>query len=568
MEAAEVVEDLPPQRTPAMPDAARELDKRNDQELKDWILSLRPGTSLRVVLKRLHPKKADDGTPVVGKCDEYDEPVSEDEIKERHGGGKFEVIVQKPGPKGGWVFFRQATIEIPGPPDFRPVLGPAGRTPSSEGHSTVDRVLGSAERQIDDARRAQKAAEERAERALLQAPTGGLDEKMINMIQAPLLEELRNARTQMSKVEDRYAAIATTKPDHTFQERIYEKLSDSTSKQLETLRQQHDSELRQLRDNHHADLKRLEDRHEKLVDRLEDSHKREISGMERSHASELKAADHASSSRIDQLKSDISRLERELTAKDTELARLRAMKEKSPMESLEDAVKLKEHLVDLGLAADPADKDDEDDDSKMPGWVKGLTVLLDNPVAQGFAERIAGAPHQQQQQPPAQQQIDFAALQKNLKVGQAVELPDGRLIVKREDGTLAAVAAAQVQALRQRKAALAKKRAAEKAAVPAVDASGNPVAAAPAAPPLRIAKHDLARVVQFIEGAIANGTTPEQFAQTAATMASKPVMQAIKKQTVEWFLEQADVDDSSSINTQAGRDWLRRLSAVLKGPQV
>jgi hypothetical protein len=569
MEAAMDLEaDAPPPAPAARPapmgDAQRELDKKNDQDLKDWILSLRTGPSLKIILKRLWPKKADDGTPVVGKCDEYDEPVTEDDIAERHGGGKYEIILQKPGAKGGWTFFKQATIEIPGKPNFAPVLGYTAPTARNGGEPApvVDRVLAASERQIEDARRAQKAAEERAERLLTERGTTGFDVEALKALQAPLLEELRSSRKKEEALEGRITALLQHKPDTSAHDRLYEKMIDGGAQQLQTLRTQHDSELRQVRENNLADIRRIEDRHEKAMDRLIDSHKREISGLERAHAQELKATETALNGRIDQLKSDMGRLERELTAKDQELARLRALKEKSPMEALEDAVKIKEHLVDLGMAADPNDKD-EDEDDKMPGWVKGLTVLLDNPVAQGFAERLAGTGAQQQQQAP--QQYDVNALAQQLRPGQAAQLPDGSIVMKRPDGQLVMMTAQQAaQARQQRKAALSKKRAEKGAAAGGAapageDASGNP-------PPLRIAKEDLAKVVRFIEGAITNGTTPEQFAQTAATMAPKPVMQAIKRQTVEWFLEQAEVDDASSINTQAGRDWLRKLSVVLKAP--
>jgi hypothetical protein len=568
MEAAMDLEaDAPPPaaRPAPMGDAQRELDKKNDQDLKDWILSLRTGPSLKIILKRLWPKKADDGTPVVGKCDEYDEPVTEDDIAERHGGGKYEIILQKPGAKGGWTFFKQATIEIPGKPNFAPVLGytaPAARN-GGEPAPVVDRVLAASERQIEDARRAQKAAEERAERLLGERGSTGFDVETLKALQAPLLDELRSARKDKEALETRITTLLQQKPDTSAHDRLYEKMIDGGAQQLQTLRTQHDSELRQLRENNLADIRRIEDRHEKAMDRLIDSHKREITGLERAHAQELKATETALNGRIDQLKSDMGRLERELTAKDQELARLRALKEKSPMEALEDAVKIKEHLVDLGMAADPNDKD-EDEDDKMPGWVKGLTVLLDNPVAQGFAERLAGSGGPPQQA-PQQQKLDVNAIAQQLQPGQAAQLPDGSIVMKRPDGKVVLMSAQQAAQLRQqRKAALSKKRA-DKAAASGTaggseDASGNPP------PPLRISKEDLAKVVRFIEGAIANGTTPEQFAQTAATMAPKPVMQAIKRQTVEWFLEQAEVDDSSSINTQAGRDWLRKLSVVLKAP--
>lgn len=540
-----------------------DMNRVVDQDLRTWLDQLATGHVIKISLRRMEPKKAPDGTNLVGKLADYDEIITEDDIKEQFGGGKFQIIVEKKNAKGNWQYFRTTNVQIPGAPRLDGMAGSA-TMPRADAPSTVDRALSMAERMAAEERQERRTAEKRA------GERTGFDVEAFQALQQPVLEELRAARVEKAALEARVERMLTQKPDNSFQERILTEMTGGAQAQFTTMRANHDAELRQLRQSHNDDIKRIEDRHEKQLDRIEDGHKRELQSIERAADQRLEGVKQAYEGRIDGFKADIARLERDLSGKETELARLRAIKEKGPLDAIQEAVALKESMAELGLVKS-GDDDDEEEDGKMPGWVKGLNVLLDNPMAAGIAERIAGGPPNQAAQQAAahqaSQKAQFEAWAAQLPVGRPVDIGDGRLFVKLPDGR---VVPWNQERMRRAKAAATAKRQGQAPAAGAAPAEPGAVPAPVVSPgpPLRVDREDLGKAVRFIESAIRAGTSPEQFAASAVSLAPKPVMLALKKQTVEWFLEHAEIDDGSPINTQAGRDWLRALMVVLKGVTV
>lgn len=556
---AETPVDVP--EAPRAPPLAIAKDSfiQDQQTVREWLDGLASGEApMRVDLIRQYPKRTPDGVIVQGKIDEFDEPVSEEDVQERHGGGKYQLRVSIANKNGSMVFAKARTIMIPGEPKYSSVIAmkdvaPAA-SPRSEPSSLSEKALQMTRDLADGAqRRAEKVEEENRE--LRRAPAASLDPVLIDLIKSPLLAQLKAEQDRNASLERRLEKVETTKPDNTFQEKMLLSATDGAEQRLAAIRTAHDAELRTLRANHDQDMKRLEDRHEKTLDRLEESHKREMATLTRSMESQGKSTEQAMTMRLESKDSEIKKLERELAAKDTELARLRALKEKGPLDAMKDAVELKATMVEMGLVKDDGD-DDDDEDGGMPGWVKGIVGVLDSPVAHSVADRISGTPA------PAKktQEQQYAEWAASLPVGKPVNAGGGQIVIKLPNGQV--VDYAKLQMARTRAAAKAKRT----GAPPAAEGGAPAATPAPAAePPLRMAKEDLAKAVTFIEGAIVNGTAPADFVASAVTLAPKSVMKALKKQTVEWFLDQVDVNEASPIYTQAGREWLRQVAAILKG---
>lgn len=534
------------EQRPTVTPAEREMQQEVETSVRDWLAGIGANHQIKVTLKRVEPKYAPDKTPVAGKCDEYDEPVTEDEIAGRHGGGKFQLWVERRDRNGQWKYFTARTITIPGKPNFEPIMGAmGGPPPAKESDGAVTRAMNVLERTAQEEREERRRLER--ERGNGPVNPGGVDPKLIDLIQGPVIEQLRQVQEDKRALEKKIDRLLDAKPDTTFQDKMLERSFDGAEQRLNAVRDNHNSELRQLRQSQQDDIKRIEDRHDRTLSALQESHKRELDNLKDSNKDRTEALKNSYEMRIDALKSEIDGLKREITAKDQELARLRAVKEKSPLDAIREAAEYKEHLVELGVVKDN-DDEDEDDDSKLPGWVKGLGVLLDNPIAQGIAERLAGGP------PPQNQQQAWAQFVAQMPVGKPIALQDGRVIVKTTQG--------KVMLWDQYQAALRKAKAKQKRQAE----DGTPAAAEPEAQAddgFKLDPADVKKAIPFIENAIRAGRTPEEFAASAATMAPKPIMRALRKKGVEWFLDHVDLDDGSPINTQEGRTFLRNVAAIL-----
>ena len=74
-------------------------DDLHDDEVAamyDWLSELGSHGAIKAKLKRIKPKSTVHQGRVVncgGTLDEYEEPVTEEQIRQEHGGGKFQLVV-------------------------------------------------------------------------------------------------------------------------------------------------------------------------------------------------------------------------------------------------------------------------------------------------------------------------------------------------------------------------------------------------------------------------------------------------------------------------------------------
>src|SRR6185503_7736720 len=88
---------------------------------------------------RKEPQRGPNGEQVSGVLESVEERIDEEYVRNTWGGGIFQLKVQKPNPKGGWLHFKAFTLRLPGPPKLggveqipgRPMMGLA-TTPVAE----------------------------------------------------------------------------------------------------------------------------------------------------------------------------------------------------------------------------------------------------------------------------------------------------------------------------------------------------------------------------------------------------------------------------------------------------
>jgi hypothetical protein len=304
-----------------------------------------------------------------------------------------------------------------------------------------------------------------------------------------------------------------------------------------------ESELRQSRAFHAEEITRLREQgRDDLRDRTR-GHERELKAVEDSARAQIDSIKISYEARIDGLKHEVSRLMSDLDAAKKEVAELRSKKDKSLTEQAKEIVSVQEAFKSLGVGGTGKD---EDDDSDKPWYERMATRVMENPGAIG--ELIGGvrqnvapsptAPTEQPQLPPP---------------GQPFQAPDGQVYVQRPDGKVQRLSPAAGRALAAGiSPAVRKKAAAAKAAV-----EGGAVAPRPPD------AMELTMAVKFMEAASSNGTKPEDFAATARTAISADILAYVEKAGVDEILNAANLDPTSPLRTQAGRNWARAVARIL-----
>ena len=296
-----------------------------------------------------------------------------------------------------------------------------------------------------------------------------------------------------------------------------------------------------MQEGQRQDIERLHASYKEAANAAERAHEREITNLQRSHEALLLSmrtgADvstmgikTALEAQVEAQKQNVARLEREVAKQDQELAVLRAQKVKTPIEAMGELAQMKEHMEDLGLVGG------EKDDNTAP-WERAVGAILQSPIARSIGDRLANT---QPMTPAQQQQAQLQQAIAQMPVGQPMRLPDGRVIIKQPDGSIQQVPTAP----RKRKKSARQKRV-EK---------------------LKMTPEDVAKVVNFIETAINNGTPAEGFAASARMMLPSAVLQALKLKGVDWFLRDvAKLSENSPLTTQHGLNWIRQVGRLLVG---
>lgn len=504
----------PKHKDDPIPAAIERVREDEAEEIYDFLSQLGSTGEMKVELFRKEPIRYK-GVKTDGLLEVYREPINYDQIRDMHGGGKYQVRVNIRNKKGRWEYAGARTFDIAGKPRLDSLLN-AGDDEDEDGggapvpsapDGAINQALSMAHSLVSDSRREAQMLRESSRR------NGNSDETTLRMIDKldRQIEILQGALTQK---DERILELLGKKPDTSGQDQLlamYRESNTDHSARIGEIRLAHDSELRQLRDYHSSELRMREQRFEKEIDSVRAGHAREVDSLKDSHRSAMDAQKNGFEMRIDGLKETIKRLEREVSEARTEVAGLRAKKEQGPLDQIQGLVALKTGLESLMPASG-------DDDKPSSTAERVIAALMESPVAQGLASRIAGPEPTQAQQIAAPEMVG----------------------VRRADGTVVQVPRSYIDQMRAQQAAAAN--------------GGAPI----------IDKNEVSVAVQFIEQAYKNGHPPETVAASARNLVPKAILDHIKKMGVDSFLnEVADLSDSSPLATVAGRIYVRKIAKFL-----
>lgn len=85
----------------------------------------------------------------------------------------------------------------------------------------------------------------------------------------------------------------------------------------------------------------------------------------------------------------------------------------------------------------------------------------------------------------------------------------------------------------------------------------------PPRPRSGVSPQEVGAAIQFIENAARNNTDPVTFASSARGMIPGAILDALGKQGVDKFLDAVNLPEGSILQTQAGRNWARKVAKAL-----
>jgi hypothetical protein len=501
--------------TPEGEAAKSQLEIESEKALHEWLSAFGAMGAIRVALKRMSPTTYK-GIQVKGTLQNYEEPVTEEQIQQEHGGGRFQIVVNqlKKGSRGNprWQYAGARTFEIAGPPKVAPLMN-ADEEEDDKGNGQPSLTDGPVGQAMNMALNMSREAQARADRAESRQPQG-IDHRLLETLVNPLRDEVGALREQLADKE-RLLYDAVNKPKDT---RSEDKLLDimagkeqGHSNTLDGLRQAHEAELRQLREFNREEIRRREDRFEREIEHVRQAATREVDSLKLAHTQALDSQRHGYEMRIDGLKDIQKRLEREVDATKKELGEVRGKREQGPIEQIQNLVNLKQGMEALS----------PDTGGDKSGWEKAAEFA--GPLIEGIAGRFA----QQPQLPPGPEQGLVP-----------VQLPDGRTV------HVPPHIAEQAQA--QREAAEAAEREPGEPAMP------------------EVSEEDMEKAVMFLEAALRNNTDPAVFAASARNMLPDDVLDGLKRLGVDNFLNKmAKIQTGSPLASVAGRMWVRQVAQFL-----
>lgn len=499
--------------------SATAVSDQDERSVFEWLQDIGTGVTIKIKLTRLSPATWK-GRNVRGFLEEFDEPFTESEIRERFGGGKYQAKTLKASAKGGgWVYAGQRTFEVAGDPKASGELRHDGDDDENtvvqplEGPATA-RAMNAIERSADYER---KRAERLEDEVRQSRNNSGMDMTMLKAMLSPMEAQLKGlgdqllaAQKALADKDTKIVELLTRKPESTFQDTLLGKMVDGESARIDGLRENHASELRQLRENHSAEMRSAREHAKEELSQRETAHAREIDHMNRSFAQANDGLKLGYEGRIEALKSRIADLEQRLTQMGVELGSLRDKKDTSPIEQMENLATLKNAMETLGMGGG------QEQGSVFERIAMGV---LDSPLVKAVANRVESAPAAPVAPPQRRRRPAPAA-----PVTQDVTVP--------ADGS------------------------------PAV-----PGTAVATKTTIKLNPNDIKVAVGFMENAVRNNQDPVQFAESAKSMVPGDILLVIKQMGVEEFLVKvAKVDESSPLMSMNGKNFMRKVvNYLLKG---
>ena len=491
----------------------RKFREEGEASLFDYLKSLASDTPIKVSVIRELPKTWE-GRTIEGTLDSFEDPISEEEIREMFGGGKYKLVIYTPSPKGSWQYATARKIKIAGDPKLEGLITAGG---NSKQQPTQDTDV------VRDAMRmSQQMASRAQERADRADELRFSDSKKPDPASEMMMEELRAVRRELSSKDERLFEMATSKPESSVLETLFGKSLEGESVRMQGIRAQTESELRVKNEAHAAEVKQINERMDRMIDRSDDAHKREITSLERAHDNALTVLHASYKGQISGYEREISYIARQLETESKAASDLRAKKDKSPLDTLTELAAMKDAMESF------TGKDEKEEGGALERVVGNI---MGSPLLEGIATRVAGggmgmgAPQPQQEEEP------------ELPINQPVEMPDGRILIRKADGTIMQI------------------RKKEKPAAP----TGEGV---------DISDEDISIAMHFMESSLSNDADPVEFGRAARNLApsltSGPIQQLLRAQGVDAFLGRVSkLNPYSALLSQHGKNWVRKVVAVL-----
>jgi hypothetical protein len=508
----------------------KQFRREEDQALVEWIRTLQGVGAIEIKISRNKPQMFA-GKVTKGYLDTISEPITEDELRDRWGGGQYQLKCMRKDERGSWVYFANTMIEVAGDPRLDNLpgqlsSGAAPAAPQTDNSPFANKALDMMERQLHEARK--------------NAAASGFDPTMVQMFMAPLQAQLSQLSKALEAKDDKLTELAN-KPQNPFQEKLLDKMIEGDTARVTAIRTQFESEIRQLKDNFREDEKRLRDHLERERDRADRDFTRQLDNQKQMYEREIAnmkglqmqldtAKDTSLAMTKVQLESDIKRLDRDLATaaaakRDVELEvkELRAKKDQSLTDKLKEVTEIKKLL-----GVEEGDTEPKSALEKVVDTVMGSEQLFEFAGKwfgpKGEVAPPAGAP--QQQLPAARAPRQRPRVIRDRRTQQVLALgADGKYVPIRQNATTGEVE-----------------------------------------PGVQIPPQQLEFAVKSLEMAFSNKTKADVFARTISTALPPEIFAAIRDLGVDGFLNKvAKLSAASPLRTQAGVNWLRAVGAALLG---
>jgi len=502
------------------------LKSADHMAVKEWLSQISGQAAIKVEVHRREPKiirdpNTGEDKKVNGLVSTYDRVVDEEELQTKHGGGTYQLIVKVRNQRGNWIYFNSRTIELAGDPrldDVPRMFVKQQQVASAPAPDPVTtNLMGKAfDFMADAARGASRPSNSSSAQDITMA---------VQVAVAPLRATIDSLTSQLQARDREISAIReqASKGDP-YKDKLLDKMLDTDNARVQALRMQHESEIRMLKEQAIANENRIRDQHQRDIERMERAHDRELASMKVSGDSERRALESAQNTQKMVLDAEVKRLEHEVRDLKTELIALRAKKEQTIKEKVEEMTGLQKLFK--------SDEDDEDDEKSTLTQV--IEAAGNLPVVAALAERFGGGGGAAAPAQAAQPQVQMQPAQRRKLVR---DKRSGAVLAPGPDGQLVPV---------QR-------------VVPSAD--GNSQVAIPSVDPATVKI-----AIEYMTGAFQSGTSPEDFAESARPMIPPTVLGAIRALGIDEFMSKvAQLDGTSPLATQSGRNWRRRVANRLLG---
>jgi hypothetical protein len=519
--------------------AFSELREEDNKSVVEWLKGFAAsGAPIKVQVKRREPKYVIDQQTgqritTAGLLETFDREITEEEVQQQFGGGIYQVIVMVRNKKGKFEYEAARQFEVAGEPVLTNL---PGRVPTKE-----PTIIHAPEAKTDPL--AIKAFDMLTEqvrnnqRQQSHGPTQADQIALMNTMLEPMRQQNASLLATIAALQTDLREARKGDPTETsFSSRMMDKLIDQDTARLTAQRTQFESEIRTLKENAREDEKRLRDAFERDKQYLHNQHEREVASIRTGYDQQIAVlnASHALSVKI--LENENRRLEKDNTKLDTEVSALRNKKDPS----------LKDKIDEINAFKDLVGGDDEGK-STVARVIEGVANSPLGAGLAGLAERaLSGAPAQQAQ---AQAHV-VQPQQPSARVAKLRLIRDKRTdqVYDQHGRTLTRVN--------------------QQPAQPQVNLETGEVTP-PVTPPAPIPYIDPEQVrlaTMFMLNGYQNGTEPLTFAESARPHVSKEILGALQTMMLDDFLTKvAQLDGTSPLRTQAGRNWLRKVVKHLLG---